>query len=331
MRIVALEEHFTMPSLTQRIDPATVARRGFPPPGAPWGQANLKDELEELGEKRLAAMDEAGIATQVLSLAGPGADLLAGEAGVVLARELNDALAGVVADHPGRYGGFAHLPMAAPEAAADELERAVTTLSFRGALVNGHTEGRFLDDARFRPVLERAQALKVPLYIHPGIPPKAVREAYYDGLPGQLSFLLAIAGWGWHAETAVHVLRLVLSGTLERYRHLQLIIGHMGEGLPAMLARCDQAMGGEARRFLERSISQTILDQVHVTISGFFSLAPFLAALHTFGTDRILFSVDYPFSPNGKARAFLDALPVSPADREKIAHGNADRLLRLTA
>jgi uncharacterized protein len=329
MRVVALEEHFTIPSLTKRIDREAILRRGFPPPDVPFGPMVRLGELQELGEKRLADMDANGITVEVLSVAGPGADLLEGAAGVGLARDLNDNLARIVAEHPQRFGGFAHLPMAAPDAAADELERAVTELGFHGALINGHTGGRFLDDPRFAPILARAERLDLPLYLHPGIPPKAVREAYYDGLPGHLSFLLAIAGWGWHAETAVHVLRLVLSGTLDRYPRLQLIIGHMGEGLPAMLARCDQSMGAEAERFLKRPIGQTILDQVHVTTSGFFTLPPFLAALHTFGTDRILFSVDYPFAPNAKGRAFLDALPVSPADREKIAHGNADRLLRL--
>ncbi len=329
MRIVALEEHFILPDMVRRIDAAAITARGFPPPGAPSGPMSRLDELAELGEPRLRLMDEAGITTQVLSAAGPGADLLPQAEGPAFASELNDRLALAISANPGRYAGFAHLPMTAPEAAADELERAVRTLGFHGALVNGVTDGRFLDHPSFAPILARAEALNVPIYLHPGIPPAAVREAYYDGLPGHLSFMVATAGWGWHAEVAVHVLRLVLSGTLDRYPALQLIIGHMGEGLPAMLARCDQVLGRETPAFLQRSVSQTILDQVHVTTSGFFTLPPFLAALLTFGADRILFSVDYPFSPNAPARAFLDRLPVSPADKEKIAHGNADRLLRL--
>ena len=329
MRIVALEEHFTVADLVSRIDPAAAQARGFPPDAHRWGPAGRQNELHDLGPQRLADMDQSGITVQVLSVSGPGADLLPPAEAIPLARDLNDALARTVAEHPDRYAGFAHLPMTAPEAAADELERTVTRLGFRGALINGLTEGRFLDDPSFAPILARAEALDVPIYIHPGIPPASVRQAYYDGLPGQLSFMLAIAGWGWHAETAVHVLRLVLSGTLDRYPRLQLIIGHMGEGLPAMLARCDAVLGAETSRFLQRSVSATILDQVHVTTSGFFTLPPFLAALLTFGVDRILFSVDYPFSPNRVGRAFLDALPVAPADREKIAHGNADRLLKL--
>ena len=169
----------------------------------------------------------------------------------------------------------------------------------------------------------------MPLYLHPGIPPEAVRRAYYDGLPGQTGFVLSSPGWGWHAETAAHVLRLVLSGTLDRHPGLKLILGHMGEGLEVMLRRVDNVFGPNTG-YLQRSVSQTILDQVWITTSGFFSRAPFLAALESFGVDRILFSVDYPFSPNAAGRRFLDELPVSEPDREKITHGNADRLLGLT-
>lgn len=329
MRIVALEEHFAVPELIGRIGPDAIARRGFPPPGASFGAANKRDELAEMGAKRLADMDAAGITVQVLSVSGPGADLLAGDAAVTLARDYNDALARQTSARPDRYRGFAHLPMTVPEAAADELERAVTRLGFHGALVNGLTDGRFLDDPWFAPILARAEALDVPIYIHPGIPPASVRAAYYDGLPGPLSGILASPAWGWHIETAIQVLRLVLSGALDRHPRLQIVIGHMGEALPFMLARCEQTLGAETPNFLRRSVGQTILDQVWITTSGFFTLAPFMTALLTFGADRILFSVDYPYASNARARAFLDTLPISPADLEKIAHGNADRLLKL--
>ncbi|HUB46208.1 MAG TPA: amidohydrolase family protein [Acetobacteraceae bacterium] len=329
MRTVALEEHFTVPDLVRQIDPAAVIRRGFPPPSTPWGPMRQVERLADAGAARLQDMNAAGITVQVLSVSGPGADVAPAKEAPALARAFNDALARIVAAHPDRYAGFAHLPMTAPEAAADELERSIKELGFCGVLVNGLTEDRFLDDPRFAPVLARTESLGVPLYLHPGIPPEPVRRAYYDGLPEPLSFMLSIAGWGWHAEVAVHVLRLVLSGTLDRYPRLQLIIGHMGEGLPAMLDRCDQVFGRAPAEVLKRRPSQAIRDQVHVTTSGFFSLPPFEALLHTFGADRIMFSVDYPFSENATGRAFLDSLPVSPVDREKIAHGNADRLLKL--
>lgn len=331
MRIVALEEHYTVPRIVAGIAPDLITRRGFPGPEAVWGQTIKRNELADLGDARLADMDASGITVQVLSVAGAGADLVTGQAGIDLARAYNDALAEACVRHPTRYRGFAHLPLLAPAAAADELERTIKDLGFHGVLVNGATDGRFLDDPLFEPVLARAAALGVPIYLHPGIPAQAVRSAYYDDLPGQFSFTLALSAWGWHADTAIHTLRLVLSGALDRHPGLKIIIGHMGEALPFMLDRIDETTSAQAKTLLRRSVRQTILDQVWITTSGFFTMVPFMAALMSFGVDHIMFSVDYPFASNARARAFLDALPVSPADRAKIAHGNADRLLRLPA
>ncbi len=331
MRIVALEEHYTVPRIVAGVSPDAIARRGFPGPDFVWAQTTKRNELADLGDARLADMDASGITTQVLSVAGPGADLVPGQPGIDIARAYNDALAEACARHPTRYRGFAHLPMLAPDAAADECERTVKHLGFHGALVNGATDGRFLDDPAFEPILARAEKLDVPIYLHPGIPTEPVRHAYYDNLPGNFSFTLALSAWGWHADTAIHTLRLVLSGALDRHPGLKIVIGHMGEALPFMLDRIDETTGATAKTHLRRSVRQTILDQVWITTSGFFTMVPFMAALMSFGVDRILFSVDYPFASNARARAFLDALPVSPADRAKIAHGNADQLLRLPA
>ena len=331
MRTVALEEHFNVPSPVARIDPAAIRRRGFPPPeDAPGEMASPQAKLKELGTARLSEMDAAGIDVQVLSTAGPGADLLPGEAGVEFAREINDTLAQTIATHPDRYAGFAHLPMQSPEGAADELERAVRTHGLCGAMVNGLTEGRFLDDPSFDVLLAKAEALDVPIYLHPNISPAAVRVAYYEGLPKpSVGYALSIAGWGWHSETAVHVLRLVLSGTLDRHPKLKIIIGHMGEMLPMMLVRSDKVLGGETGSYLQRSVMETVRDQIHVTTSGLFTLPPFQALLDVFGIERVMFSVDYPFSPNGAGRAFLDKLALSEEDMEKLTHGNVDRLLKL--
>jgi predicted TIM-barrel fold metal-dependent hydrolase len=330
MRTVALEEHFTVPALVRRIPAEAIARRGFGKRAVTPGRVNPLDLLPEIGDQRLAAMDAAGISVQVLSTSGPGADLVDGAPGVAIARDMNDALAEAIARHPHRFAGFAHLPMREPEAAAKELTRAVAVLGFCGALINGTTDDRFLDDPRFEPILAAAQELDVPIYLHPHLAPAAVRDLYYGNLPGSTGYLLEAAGWGWHAETALHVLRLVLAGTLDRHPRLKLIIGHMGEGLPAMLARCDQVSEAYVEH-LARPISRTILDQVFLTTSGMFSEPPFLAALLTFGIDRILFSVDYPYASNESGRAFLDSLSLAPADRARLAHGNADRLLKLTA
>ena len=329
MRIVALEEHLILPTMTKRISVEAIKARGINLSGRVPPAVARREQLQDVGAARLADMDAAGITVQVLSIAGAGADLLPPAEGPALARDTNDELARVVAAHPDRYAAFTHLPMSAPAAAADELERCVTRHDFRGGIVNGTTAGRFLDDPSFEPLLARFEALGVPLYLHPAPPPEPVRRAYYDGLPGDASLLLSIAGWGWHSETAIHVLRLVLSGSLDRHPGLKLVIGHMGEGLPAMLARCDQVFADESRERLTRSVSRTITDQVWVTTSGFFSLPPLLPLLLTFGADRIMFAVDYPFSANQRGRDFLDGLPISPDDKVKIAHGNADELLKL--
>jgi uncharacterized protein len=332
MRIVALEEHYTVPRIVAPIPTDLIARRGFPTdPDFAWAQTTKRAELADLGDARLADMDASGITVQVLSVAGPGADLVPSQAGIDMARAYNDALAEACTRHPTRYRGFAHLPMLSPDAAADELERTVRDLGFHGVLVNGATDGRFLDEPAFEPILARAEILDVPIYLHPGIPTQPVRNAYYDNLPGNFSFTLALSAWGWHADTAIHALRLVLSGALDRHPRLKIVIGHMGEGLPFMLDRIDETTAAEAKARLTRSVRQSILDQVWITTSGFFTMAPFMAALMSFGADRILFSVDYPFASNARARGFLDALPISPADRAKIAHGNADHLLRLPA
>jgi len=328
MRVVTLEEHFTAPQIVRRIDPGAISRRGFRPRKLPPAGPNPLELLPEIGERRLQSMDEAGITVQVLSNTGPGPDLVAGAEGIAIAREMNDYLAAAIAGHPDRFAGFAVLPMQSPDAAAAELARAVKDLHFVGALINGTTEGRFLDHPSYDALLARAVELDVPIYIHPHLSPEAVRRAYYSDLPDGADRVLESAGWGWHSETAIHLLRMVVAGTLDRHRGLRLVIGHMGEMLPVMLARADEVFALEIGH-LKRTISRTILDQVWITTSGIFSQPPFLAALLTFGIDRIMFSVDYPYAPNAKGRAFLDRLSLAPADMAKLTHGNADALLKL--
>jgi len=328
MRVVALEEHFTVPTIAGRIDRDAVRRRGFQPRKGPKYGPGPMDLAPEIGPSRLASMDQAGITVQVLSNTGPGPDLVPGPDGVAMAREMNDHLAEACGRYPDRFAGFAVLPMCSPEACADELVRTVQSLGFVGALINGTTDGRFLDHPGYDALLSQAEALDVPIYIHPHLAPEAVRAAYYSGLDQGAGRVLEAAGWGWHQETAIHVLRMVLAGTLDKHPRLKIIIGHMGEMLPMMLARCDEVFALDIGH-LQRPISRQILDQVWITTSGIFTQPPFLAALLTFGIDRIMFSVDYPYAPNAKGQAFLDRISLSPADMVKLTHGNADALLRL--
>jgi len=328
MRTVALEEHFSIPSIASRIDKAVLARRGYRPRTLPKDAPNPLELLAEVGERRLKSMNDAGISVQVLSNSGPGPDLVAGPDGVAMARETNDQLAKIIAARPDRFAGFAALPLQSPDASAKELMRAVKELGLVGAMVHGTTEGRFLDHASFDPILSAAEELDVPIYIHPHIPPEPVRQAYFSDLPIQAGRVLETAGWGWHSETAIHVLRMVVAGTLDRHRRLKLIIGHMGEMLPMMLDRADYVFSLDVDH-LERPISRTVIEQVWITTSGIFHEPPFLAALLTFGIDRIMFSVDYPYAQDALGRKFLERISLSPADMEKLTHGNADALLKL--
>jgi predicted TIM-barrel fold metal-dependent hydrolase len=314
VRIIAIEEHYAS-------EPAVRITAGAGPEG-------LEARLRDLDEGRIADMDAAGVAVQVVSLTQPGAQGYPAADAAARARAENDRLAEAVARHPDRLAGFAALPTADPAAAAAELERAVGELGFKGAVVNGHTEGRFLDDARFWPLLERAEALGVPLYLHPAPPPAAVVEAYFAGFSPAVSTLLGTTAWGWHIETGLHVLRLALAGAFDRFPRLQVVVGHLGEALPFMLARTNAVLP-PATTGLQRTMAEYLRENVHVTTSGFFSVPPLLNTLLELGADRLLFAVDYPYSTNARGVAFLEAMPVSAADREKIAHGNAERLLGL--
>jgi len=332
MRIVTLEEHFSLLDVGGTAAPPAPAVANAE--NMPAVIRNVGDKITDLDAGRIADMDRHGITVQVLSKAGihmgPSADMFEGDEAIAFARKFNDQFARKIAARPDRFAGFAHLPASIPEAAADELERTVVEYGFKGALISGMVRGRFLDDPKFAPLLARAQKLDVPLYIHPGPPPPDVRKAYYEGFPQKISLGLATFAWGWHYETALHVMRLAVSGIFDKYPQLNVIIGHMGEALPVMLARCERQLGADLPH-LRRPLAKTITDQVYVTSAGFFTNPPFIAALQTFGIDRLMFSVDYPYASNADGRAFLDNLPLSPGDLAKFAHGNADRLLKLKA
>jgi predicted TIM-barrel fold metal-dependent hydrolase len=325
-RIVTVEEHVTFPDLVAQLPDAAAIERGYRSGAQPFDEITLTDPMKET-DARIQKLDQAGITVQVISYPYAGADLLAPREGRRWASEMNDRIAARVAAHPDHYAAFAHLPLTDPDAAADELERTVTQLGFKGALVNGATNGRFLDHASFEPVLSRAEKLDVPIYLHPAVSTKPVREALYGGLPDKLAFFMSASGWGWHVDTAVHTLRLLLSGAFERHSGLKIIIGHLGEGMQVMLKRFDQQYHQFAG--FKGLPSEILRQHVWVGPSGFYFLPSFMAALDAFGPDRILFSVDYPFGSLEAGRKFLEELPVDAETLAKIAHGNADRLLKL--
>jgi 2,3-dihydroxybenzoate decarboxylase len=316
-RKIALEEHFLVEGFTNM--PRT---EGSGPAAAFRRQA--AERLPEIDALRLDAMDKAGIDVAVLSLFNPG---IQGEhdtaTAIRKAKTVNDTLAERIARHPARFRGFAAVSMQDPREAAKELERAVKELGFKGALINGHTRGVYLDDARCLPFWERVAALNVPIYLHPTNP--MTIPAVFEGYPG-----LAGAIFGWAAETGGHALRLVLSGLFDRFPSLTIILGHMGEALPFYLWRIDSRFKiGEPKVALREMPSAYIRRNIAVTTAGAFSPEPLRCTIDAMGLDRVLFSVDYPLEDSDEAARFIEAAPLSEIEREAVCFRNAERLLRL--
>ncbi len=313
-RVVALEEHYWDPEVSKHYGP----NEGRGP--------SLRDRLLDLGKLRIREMDEAGIDLQVISHANPGVQRMDAAAAVPLARQANDGLYEIISAYPDRFAAFATLPTPDPQAAADELERTVTDLGFKGAMVNGPTNGVFFDDQRFWPICERAQALDVPIYLHPAAPHPAVVEAYYQDyladFPG-----LASAGWGYTVETATEGIRLILSGMFDAYPDLKIILGHMGEALPFALWRINNSLSRPGNKRI--AFRDQFCRHFYVTTSGFFSTPALLCCLMELGVDRVLFSVDWPFEENVPGTKWMENVPLSDEDKHKILNGNAARLLRL--
>jgi uncharacterized protein len=324
LRTITLEEHFVSPGwLAGPGRDFAEQLRGRGAPGT-----RIVEQLQDVGDGRMAEMDAAGIDMQVLSLNSPGVEQADVEEQVAIARESNDFLIDVVKKNPKRFAAFAALPVAAPELAAEELDRRVRHQGFKGTLINGHSRGRYLDDKFFWPILERAEALNVPIYLHPTVPPKPVVDILYGGFSPVVSGTFAAAGWGWHIETGVHLIRMVLGGVFDRYPKLQVVVGHLGEGVPFMLQRLNRNLPTRMTK-LDRPLAAYLRENVHYTFAGFNFTATFLDLLLEVGPERIMFSVDHPYGSMAEARAFLEHIPVSAADRERIAHGNAERLFNL--
>lgn len=317
-RVIALEEHYWDPEVAAMLGGSDAGRQ--PPLAQRYPMEG--DALDA----RLKDMDEAGIDVQVISLGAPGFQRTDAETAVRLARLANDRLHESIQSHRDRFAAFAALPTPDPGAAADELERTVSQLGFKGAMIHGLTNGVFFDDKRFWPIYERAQALDVPLYLHPAAPHPAVVDAYYqdyvEAYPGILT-----AGWAYTVETATQGLRVVLSGVLDAYPRIKLILGHLGESLPFSLWRTNYALSRDPAR--PDFFRDLFCEHFYITTSGHFSTPALLCSILEMGVDRILFSVDYPFNPNEHGMKWMDELQISPDDRAKILGGNASRLLRV--
>ena len=324
MRVIALEEHFTTALHNEKTK--NRSRQVWKDRGAQLGH-DVETELFDLGERRLAAMDAGGIDVQVLSLNQPGGQGFEPEVAVPMCREANDMLHAAVKTHPSRFAGFAALPTEDPAAAVKELERAVTQLGFRGAMINGHTRGSFLDDRKYWCIFECAQAHDLPIYLHPSAPLPQLTQSYFAGLED-----MSAAAWSFAIDASCHFLRLVFAGVFDAFPRLKIILGHMGEGIPFGMHRlAEHTTYFSERRGLKRRPLECIQQNLAITTSGAFSVPALLCSMMTIGVDNIMFSVDWPYESNKAGTDFLRALPVSEDDREKIAGRNAERLLKLGA
>ena len=315
MRKIALEEHFLSPGFEDYWLPTmgNVDQKAV---------SGLLARLKDLDDLRLQAMDGAGIKRAVLSISGPGVQAERDAATARLrAAAANDFLAGEVGKRPDRYSGFGHLPMQDARAAADELQRCMRELKFCGAMINGHTNGQYLDHPSLAPFWERAEALQAIIYIHPTDPVSP--SPALAGVEG-----LRRATWEWGFETGSHALRLVFSGLFDRFPRAKVALGHLGETLPYLLWRFDS----RAKLYgvkLSKKPSDYIKENFVVTTSGMSSAEPLNCALAALGNDRVMFAADYPFEQAAEAGAFLDKAPLAEPVRESIAFKNAVREFRL--
>jgi 2,3-dihydroxybenzoate decarboxylase len=314
---IALEEHFSAPGFDEYSADMT---RLLPP----QIRGELAARLNDLDDMRLAEMDAGNIEYVVLSQTVPGVQVESDrDRAVRRARENNEFLAGRVARHPGRFGGFAHVAMQDPPAAAAELERTVRQCGFKGALVNGHTLGRYYESSDFDIFWERAEALGVPVYLHPTRFSQV--PAVVEGMP-----ILQGPAWGWGVETAGHALRLLFGGVFDRFPQLTVILGHMGEFLPYQRWRMDSRYAANPAGIkLARRPSEYIGTNILITTAGVCSAPALQGAIGEIGAKAVLFSVDYPYESTEEACAFIEQAPLDTSTRALVCHGNARRIFRL--
>lgn len=324
MKTIGTEEHFVTDEVVaawRQLEPAATEEACVSTP-----EGSIGERLREVGERRIAAMDEAEVDIQVISLTSPGLHNLPPSEAAHLQVETNDRIAEWVTDYPDRFQGFATLAVPAPDAAAGELERAVTKLGFDGGVVFGRTGERNLDHPGNWPIFEAAESLRAPLYLHPQIPQQGVRAALYSDFDDSIDLAFSAYGLGWHYECGVQFLRLALAGVFDRFPDLRVVLGHWGELVLFYLDRAD-ILALEAG--LPHPFSEYFRRNVYITPGGHYSQRYLRWAIEMVGVERILFATDYPYSPgpDGGAERFLDITGLDPADRERIASGNWNRLM----
>jgi len=331
MRVITLEDHFSTEANNKSLPPQGSV--SGPYERHRWAEERSKQlghdintALFDLGAGRIKAMDEAGIDVQVMSLTTPGCQGADPEQALALAKETNDLLRDTIAKYPTRLSGFAAVPTSMPNAVGEEFTRAIETLGLKGALVTGHTQGHFLDDRKFWPLFEIAQAKDVPIYLHPGTPHPMAMQSYFKGFED-----LARPAWGFAMDASTHFLRILFSGAFDNFPKLKIILGHLGEGLPFGLVRLnDHTLNAARNRGLKKEPIAYFRDNLVVTTSGNFCFSALRCTIEMLGIDNVMFSVDWPYESNKVAAKFLSDAPLKDAEKEKLAFRNAERILRLT-
>jgi 2,3-dihydroxybenzoate decarboxylase len=336
---IATEEAYAPPELFERYkrllddgshnDPGFASFMGFYLNNSGPRLTEIRAQIQDIGERRIRDMDATGIAKQILSLTSPGVQVFDAPTAVSLATSFNDQLAEAIRKHPDRFAGLAAIAPQDPSAAAKELERAVKSLRLKGAIVNSHTRGEYLDEPKFWEIFEAAESLGVPIYLHPTTPsPRMVGPFLDRGLDG--------AVFGFAVETSLHILRIVFSGVFDRFPKLRMVAGHLGEGLPYWFFRIDfmhQRLTSNNRYAnvpkLQKKPSEYLNENFYVTTSGMAWQPPILYAQSVLGVDRVLYAMDYPYQFVPDEVKVTDDLPISDADKKKLYQTNAERVFAL--
>ncbi len=322
-KLISVEEGFLIPEVMaelSRIVGGVPSMKSGPIAGP------FIPRLLDIGAGRIAEMDADGVDIQILSLSAPGVQKFAPDTALSLARLANDALSEAVKAHPDRFAGLAVAPPQAPAEAAKELERAVTTLGLKGLIVNSHTGDEYLDDPKFWPLLEAVEALDVPLYIHPREPGAGL----WDGLMAMTGFTV---GWAYAVETGTHALRMIAAGVFERFPKLQVVLGHLGEGIPFMLQRIDNRypfeIGVTGKTPLPKTPSEYFRRNFTVATSGMNFAAPLRAAIDILGAERIMFAADHPMENQKAVVDEYRAIPLTDAERRQVSELTARRVFKI--
>jgi 5-carboxyvanillate decarboxylase len=336
---IATEEAYAPPELVQRwkallanganLDPGFVGQWSYFLGDSPRGKG-IVSRLQDLGEQRIRDMDETGIAHQILSLTNPGVQIFDAETATALATAFNDQLAEEIQKRPDRFSGLAAIAPQNPAAAAKELERTVRKLGLKGAIINSHTQGQYLDDPKFWDIFAAAESLDVPIYLHPNTPSSRMYAPFAEwGLEGAI--------YGFAIETSLHLLRIIFAGVFDRFPRLRLVVGHLGEGLPYWFFRIDffHAANVATGRYpnvkkLQKKPSEYLSEKVWVTTSGMAWEPPILYCQKVLGMDRVLYAMDYPYQFVPAEVRVTDELPISEADKKKLYQSNAESVFNLT-